>query len=70
MADVIKKATRESYAEALKTLAQINDKVIVLDADQAGATKSAAFKKACPERLLTQQEHAHSDGASPIRCHQ
>ena len=52
MADVIKKATRESYAEALKTLAQINDKVIVLDADLAGATKSAAFKKACPERFF------------------
>ena len=52
MADVIKKATRESYAEALKTLAQTNDKVIVLDADLAGATKSAAFKKACPERFF------------------
>ena len=33
MADVIKKATRESYGEALKELAEEYKDLIVLDAD-------------------------------------
>ncbi|MBE6883534.1 MAG: transketolase family protein [Ruminococcaceae bacterium] len=52
MADMIKKATRESYGEALVELADINDKVVVLDADLAEATKSGMFKKKCPERFF------------------
>ena len=52
MADMIKKATRESYGEALAKLAAMNDKVIVFDADLAGATKTGTFKKACPERFF------------------
>ena len=38
-------ATRESYGNALVELGQINDKIVVLDADLAGATKTAMFKK-------------------------
>lgn len=52
MADMIKKATRESYGEALAKLGQSNEKVIVFDADLAGATKTGVFKKACPERFF------------------
>ena len=52
MAELMKKATRESYGEALAKLAEINDKVIVFDADLAGATKTGIFKKACPERFF------------------
>ena len=34
-----KKATRQSYGEALVELGKVNKDVIVLDADLAGATK-------------------------------
>ena len=51
MADVIKKATRESYGEALVELGKKYDNVIVLDADLAAATKTGTFKKAFPERF-------------------
>ncbi len=50
MADVKKIATRESYGNALVELGAVNDKVVVLDADLAGATKSGTFKKAYPDR--------------------
>lgn len=52
MAEVIKKATRESYGEALAELATKYDKLVVLDADLAAATKTGIFKKACPERFF------------------
>lgn len=52
MADVIKKATRESYGEALATLADEYEDLIVLDADLAAATKTGIFKKAHPERFI------------------
>ena len=48
MAD--KKATRESYGEALVSLAEKYD-FVVLDADLAAATKTGMFKKKYPERL-------------------
>ena len=48
MADVIKKATRESYGEALRDLADEYKDLVVLDADLAAATKTAIFKKAHP----------------------
>ena len=35
-----RKATRQSYGEALKDLGKENSRVVVLDADLAGATKS------------------------------
>lgn len=45
-------ATRESYGNALVELGKVNDKVVVLDADLAGATKTGVFKKAFPERHI------------------
>ncbi len=52
MAEVTKKATRESYGEALAALADKYDNLVVLDADLAAATKTGIFKKACPERFF------------------
>lgn len=52
MSDVIKKATRESYGETLKELAEEYKDLVVLDADLAAATKTGIFKKACPERFF------------------
>lgn len=52
MADVKKIATRESYGKALAELSQEYPNLVVLDADLAGATKTATFKKACPERFI------------------
>ena len=52
MAGVIKKATRESYGEALRDLADEYKNLVVLDADLAAATKTGIFKKACPERFF------------------
>ena len=52
MAEVIKKATRESYGEALTELADKYPDLIVLDADLAAATKTGIFKKAYPERFF------------------
>ncbi len=45
------KATREAYGQALIELSS-NEKVIVLDADLAKATKTIDFKNACPERFF------------------
>ena len=50
MADVKKIATRDSYGNALKELGAEHQDLIVFDADLAGATKTATFKKAFPER--------------------
>lgn len=51
MSDVIKKATRESYGEALVALAEKYENLIVLDADLAAATKTGMFKKAYADRF-------------------
>ncbi|HBI85456.1 MAG TPA: transketolase [Ruminococcus sp.] len=51
MSDVIKKATRESYGEALVSLAEKYPQLIVLDADLAAATKTGIFKKAYADRF-------------------
>lgn len=45
-------ATRESYGNALVELGKVNNKVYVLDADLAGATKTGIFKKAFPDRHI------------------
>ena len=50
MADKI--ATREAYGDALVEFAAKYDKLVVLDADLAEATKTVKFKKACPERFF------------------
>ena len=53
MADEIKKiATRESYGNALKELAEEYPNLVVLDADLAAATKTGIFKKAYPDRFI------------------
>lgn len=52
MSDVIKKATRESYGEALRDLAEEYPDLVVLDADLAAATKTGIFKKAYPDRFF------------------
>ena len=44
MADIIKSATRDAYGKALVELGAVNDKVVVLDADLAEATKTIMFK--------------------------
>lgn len=50
MADKI--ATREAYGKALVDLGNENGKVVVLDADLAGATMTKYFKAAHPERFF------------------
>ncbi|MCI5723087.1 MAG: transketolase family protein [Erysipelotrichaceae bacterium] len=46
------KATREAYGEALAELVAENKKIVVLDADLAGSTKTANAKKVAPERFF------------------
>ena len=45
-------ATREAYGKALAELGMNNSKVVVLDADLSKSTKTADFKKVCPERFI------------------
>lgn len=54
MADqtIVKIATRESYGNALKDLAEEFPNLVVLDADLAAATKTSIFRKAYPDRHI------------------
>ncbi|MCI1955947.1 MAG: transketolase family protein [Oscillospiraceae bacterium] len=52
MAEMVKKATRESYGLALAELGDRYPNVVVLDADLAEATKTVIFKKKFPERFI------------------
>jgi transketolase len=52
MADVVKKATRDSYGDALVELGAKYDNLVVMDADLAAATKTGKFKKAYPDRFF------------------
>lgn len=45
------KATRDAYGEALRDLGSAHEEIVVLDADLAKSTKSAAFGEAFPERF-------------------
>ncbi|GAA0733887.1 transketolase family protein [Clostridium oceanicum] len=45
-------ATREAYGKTLAKLASENKNVVVLDADLSKSTKTAEFKKVCPERFI------------------
>lgn len=47
-----KKATRQSYGEALEELGNENENVVVLDADLSAATKTSIFAKKFPERFF------------------
>ncbi len=52
MAEIKKMAAREGYGRALKALGEQHDNIVVLDADLAGSTKTAVFRKAFPERHI------------------
>lgn len=52
MAEMIKKAAREGYGNALKALGTQHENIVVLDADLAGSTKTAVFGKAFPDRHI------------------
>lgn len=47
-----KKATRQSYGEALVEIGKKNNKIVVLDADLSGATKTNMFKKEFEDRFF------------------
>ncbi len=47
-----KKATRESYGDALKIIGKENEDVVVLDADVSNATKTNEFAKVFPNRFF------------------
>ncbi len=45
-------ATRDAYGAALAELGKRNEKIVVLDADLSGSTKTIKFAKAFPERFF------------------
>jgi transketolase len=45
-------ATRDAYGKTLVELGRENDKIVVLDADLSGSTKTALFGKEFPERFF------------------
>ena len=45
-------ATREAYGKTLARLGLENNNIVVLDADLSKSTKTAEFKKVCPERFI------------------
>lgn len=46
------KSTREAYGQTLAELGKVNDKIVAMDADLSGSTKTAVFGKAFPERFF------------------
>ena len=52
MAEIITKATRVSFGEALCEMAEARPDIIVLDADLAAATNTSIFRNAYPERFF------------------
>ena len=52
MSEIKKIATRDSYGKALVEIGKESDKLIVLDADLAAATKTGVFKKEFPDRHI------------------
>ena len=52
MDENIKKATRQSYGEALLELGKENEQIVVFDADLASATKTNLFGKEFPNRFF------------------
>ena len=45
-------ATRDSYGKKLAQLGKVNERIVVLDADLAEATKTSIFAKEFPERFF------------------
>ena len=52
MAEVVCKATRESFGMALCEMAKTNKDIVVLDADLAAATKTSIFGNEYPDRFF------------------
>lgn len=52
MEESIKKATRQSYGEALLELGKENENIVVFDADLSTATKTNIFAKEFPEKFF------------------
>ena len=52
MAEVIKKATRDGYGNALVDWLQKYDNLIVMDADLAAATKTGVFQKSLSRSIF------------------
>ncbi len=52
MSEVKKIATRESYGKTLAELGAEDPRIVVLDADLSGSTKTAVFGKAFPDRFF------------------
>lgn len=46
------KSTREAYGEALAELGAVNEKIVAMDADLSGSTKTSTFRKAFPDRFF------------------
>lgn len=46
------KSTREAYGEALAELGAVNEKIVAMDADLSGSTKTSTFRKAFPHRFF------------------
>jgi len=47
-----KKATRDGYGDALVEIGEKNSKIVVLDADLSGSTKTKGFSKKFPDRFF------------------
>ncbi len=45
-------ATRDAYGEELLALGQVNERIVVLDADLSGSTRTSRFARAFPERFF------------------
>jgi len=45
-------ATRDAYGQELVAIGRADPRVVALDADLSGSTKSSVFAKACPERFF------------------
>lgn len=62
------KAIRDVYGAALVRYGKADRRVVVLDADVSGSTKSADFGRACPERFLRQKEYNRRQTAYQAAC--
>ena len=61
MAEMVKKATRESFGETLAALAETNPHIVVLDADLAEATKTVIFQKKFPQNFTFQKKKSEEN---------
>ena len=68
MAQVVTKATRESFGEALCELAKTNEDIVVLDADLAAATKTSIFEKEFPERFRNCAGISDAENGGLLQC--